>query len=176
MYKRIIAILLNILFGLCLFLICIMPTQLYKLQISSLWGDIFPAIDIIIIYYFCSYKSINSFILFLISIIIDQIYHNPIGTNFLGFIIANFALLYASKWFVLKEEITNLSMFAGYSLIIIFFRYMVFAINYKYSSIGISIFFYYFTTIASYPLFRMALNFCNGMDKEKSYGEFISGS
>lgn len=158
MYKKIIKTLLNTIFGIYVFLLFIIPTQVYQLEISTFWGEIFPAIDIMIIYYFSSYKNTNYYLLFLIGMIIDQIYQTPIGTNSLVFIIANLGLLYINKWFALKEELTNIMIFCGYSLVVIIFRYLICAVHYKYNLIGLSICFYYLTTVTAYPLFRSLIH------------------
>ena len=123
-----------------------------------MFGEIFPAVDLIVIYYFSTYTTIRSWILFIIGIIIDQIYQVPVGLNSFAFITINLILNYASRWFILKDEITNILIFCAYSLLLIGFRYIIFLAKNNYGFEGFSIYFYYLTTIFSYPILRFLIH------------------
>ena len=154
MYKLSIKAVLTLILGLYIFLICLIPLKLYKLGLVNMFGEIFPAVDLIVIYYFSTYTTIRSWILFIIGIIIDQIYQVPVGLNSFAFITINLILNYASRWFILKDEITNILIFCAYSLLLIGFRYIIFLAKNNYGFEGFSIYFYYLTTIFSYPILR----------------------
>jgi cell shape-determining protein MreD len=123
-----------------------------------MFGEIFPAVDLIVIYYFSTYTTIRSWILFIIGIIIDQIYQVPVGLNSFALITINLILNYASRWFILKDEITNILIFCAYSLLLIGFRYIIFLAKNNYGFEGFSIYFYYLTTIFSYPILRFLIH------------------
>ena len=157
MYQLSLKILLTTLFSMYIFLLYILSAELYLLDLAGTVGEIFPAFDMMIIYYFSSYKTIRYWILFLIGIILDQIYGLPLGTSSLAYILANLILNYASRWFILQKYLTNILVFCAYSLFIICFRYLVFTISYQYSFEGLSIYFYYLTTILSYPILNFLI-------------------
>ena len=129
MYKLVVRSLLALILGLYILLLGLVPIKLYKLNLIGVFGEIFPAIDIIIIYYFSSYTNVRYWILFIIGIIIDQIYQIPIGSSAFAFITANIILAYANKWFILKDDTTNLLIFCIYSFFVISFRVMIFLIK-----------------------------------------------
>ncbi|NBY35213.1 MAG: hypothetical protein EBQ62_02795, partial [Alphaproteobacteria bacterium] len=89
MYKLSIKAVLTLILGLYILLICLIPLKLYKLGLVNMFGEIFPAVDLIVIYYFSTYTTIRSWILFIIGIIIDQIYQVPVGLNSFAFITIN---------------------------------------------------------------------------------------
>lgn len=154
MYKIALKSLLNIIFAACIFLLFMLPTQLYKFGLASVFGEIFPAIDIMLIYYFSTHKNVKYWMLFLLGFIIDQIYQLPLGTSSLSYILANLTLTYVGKWFILKDYVTNILIFCAYSTFVISFRYLIFIANYKHIFDGTSIYFYYLTTILSYPILK----------------------
>jgi cell shape-determining protein MreD len=77
------------------------------------FNEIFPAIDIVIIYYFSSYAKVRYWMIFFVGLILDQLYHMPTGSNSLIIITVNLALSYSNRWFVLKDEITNIVVFSS---------------------------------------------------------------
>ena len=158
MYKLSIKALLTLILGLYILLICLIPLKLYKLGLVNMFGEIFPAVDLVVIYYFSTYTTIRPCILFIIGIIIDQIYQVPVGLNSFAFITINLILNYTSRWFILKDEITNILIFCAYSLLLIGFRYIIFLAKNNYGFEGFSIYFYYLTTIFSYPILRCLIH------------------
>ena len=158
MYKLTARLLLVLIFGIYIFLLCLIPLKLYKLNLINIFDEIFPAIDIVIIYYFSSYTTIRYWLLFMVGIIIDQIYQIPLGSSSFAFITANVALAYASRWFILKDYITNILVFCIYSFFVISFRYLIFLTKNDYSFEGLSIYFYYLTTILSYPILKFLIH------------------
>ncbi len=158
MYKLTIRLLLTLVLGLYIFLLYLLPLKLYKLNLVDIFGEIFPAIDIIILYYFSSYSKIRYWLLFIIGILIDQTYQMPIGSNAFIFIIANVFLTHASRWFILKDDITNILVFLIYSFFVIGLRSLIFLIKNDYNFEELPIYFYYLTTIFSYPILRFLIH------------------
>lgn len=154
MFKLILKILLitiNILFLSILF---ILPLQWHWLGPHS---EIFPAFDLISLYYLSTYFNIKYWHLFLAGIFIDQIYNLPIGTSPLIFILAHQGLQIISRWFALKNYQTNLVIFCVYSLFIILSRYLIVTIKSIHHIEGFSIIFYFLTTIFTYPIISILL-------------------
>ncbi len=58
MYKLPIKLLLVLILGTYIFLICLVPLKLYKLGLIDIFGQIFPALDVVIIYYFSTYTNV----------------------------------------------------------------------------------------------------------------------
>ncbi len=133
--------------------------ELNKFGAVNIFGEIFPALDVILIYYFSTHKSVHYWFLFLVGILIDQLYNLPIGLSSLVFIIANFSFLNFNRWFILKDYITNLWVFCFYSFVVIFFRYLIFLMKHNYDFFNISIYFCYLTTILCYPIVKYFLDF-----------------
>jgi hypothetical protein len=132
-------------------LIFIMP---FKWHYIARYSEIFPAFDLIIIYYFSTYKLIRNWQLFIVGLLIDQLYQIPLGATSLALIIANIGLEQSKTWFFLKDYYTNLSMFCAYSLFIITIRYLIVTIESTHHIEGNTVYFYYLTTIFSYPLMQ----------------------
>ncbi len=154
MYKICLKYFFILCFSFYIFLLFTLPSQFYKFGLFEVVGDIFPAIDIILIYYFSTYKTVKYWMLFLIGIILDQLYQLPVGSSSLVLILSNLILVYTQKWFILKEYTTNILIFCFYAFLVIGSRYIVFVSNYKYNFEGISFYFYYFSTIVSYPIVK----------------------
>lgn len=140
-----------------LFLLSIIPVKLYSLGLLEFFGEVFPAIEIILVYYLSSCKNAGYLILFCFGVVIDQIYQLPIGTNSLAFIIGKIILNYINSWIILKKEINNILVFAGYSLFIISFRYLTLAVNYEHHSTSMAVCFYYLVTVTTYPIFKQCI-------------------
>ena len=155
MHKFILKFIINIISLCCLWLIFILPSQWYKI---GPFGEILPAFEIIIIYYFCTYHELKDWHLFIIGIIIDQIYMFPPGTSPLTLILGNIFLIYFNRWFLLRNYFTNLATFYGYSAFIIIARYLIIFIKSDYPLEGTAIIFYYLTTIFSYPLLSIIVS------------------
>ena len=158
MYKLPNKLLLLLILGTYIFLIFLVPLKLYKLGLIDIFGQIFPALDIVIIYYFSTYTNVRYWMLFIIGIILEHVYQLPVGLNSFIFITSNILLNYISRWFILKDEITNVLIFYAYSGVIIGFRYIIFLTKNNYGLEGFSIYFYYLTTIFSYPILRFLIH------------------
>jgi len=135
-------------------LIFIMP---FKWHNIGAYSEIFPAFDLIIIYYLSTYKRVKNWHLFLVGLLIDQLYQIPLGASSLTLIIANLALNQSKTWLFLKDYYTNLGIFCVYSLFVISIRYLIVTINSTHHIEGYTIYFYYFTTIFSYPLMQIII-------------------
>ena len=164
MYKLIIRLLLAFVFGLYVFLLYIIPIKLYKLNLN-IFEEIFPAVEIAIIYFFSSYYKVQYWLLFIIGIILDQSNQLPMGVNASAFIIANIILVYINKCLILKDYITNLVIFCIYSFFIISFRCLILLKKSEYSFDGLSVYFYYLTTILSYPAIRFLI--CKPLNSDR---------
>lgn len=119
--------------------------------------EIFPAFDLIIIYYISTYKSIKNWHLFLLGLILDQLYQIPLGASSLSLIIANLLLDQSRSRFFLKDYYTNISIFPVYCIFIIASRFLIVTIDSTHYIQGISVYFYYFTTIFSYPIMKILI-------------------
>lgn len=135
-------------------LIFIMPFNWHHIGSNS---EIFPAFDLIIIYYISTYKSIKNWHLFLLGLLIDQLYQIPIGTSSISLIIANLSLNQSRSKFFLKGYYTNIGIFCVYSMLVISLRFLIVTIKSAHYIQGISVYFYYFTTIFSYPIIKMLI-------------------
>lgn len=135
-------------------LIFIMPFNWHYIGSNS---EIFPAFDLIIIYYVSTYKNIKNWHLFLLGLLIDQLYQIPLGDSSLSLIVANLLLIKFRCKFFLKDYYTNISIFCVYSILVIFFRFLIVTIKSAHYIQGISIYFYYLTTIFSYPIIKMLI-------------------
>lgn len=119
--------------------------------------EIFPAFDLIIIYYLNTYKTVKNWHLFLLGLLIDQLYQMPLGTSSLSLIIANLLLDQSRSRFLLKDYYTNIGMFCAYSMFIIASRFLIVTIDSTHHIQGNSVYFYYFTTIFSYPIMKILI-------------------
>jgi hypothetical protein len=149
MYRFISKLIINLLALSYLWIIFILPFQWYKI---GPFGEIFPAFDIIIIYYISTYHSLKYWQLFIIGMAIDQLHVLPPGTSSLAFILGNMGLNYFSKWFLVRKYFTNLAVFCGYSAFIILIRYLIVSIKSTYLIEGYATIFYFLTTIFFYPI------------------------
>ena len=132
-----------------LLIIFMLPFQWYRISAA---GEIFPAIDLIFIYYLSTYKHLKYWQLFLAGLIIDQLYQLPLGISSLSLMAANFGLYIISTWLLLRDYFTNLAIFCVYSLFIIAVRYLLVTINSTHHIEGMAIYFYFLTTIFAYPI------------------------
>jgi rod shape-determining protein MreD len=133
----------------------ILPFEVFKFGFHS---EIFPAVDLIFIYYFTTYRRIEIWQLFIIGFVLDPFYGMPLGTNSLILMLANFLLIYFGKGFALKKYIINVLVFVLYGFIVIFFRYIAMTKIGPYEMGGYSIYFYFLTTIFSYPIIKMLID------------------
>jgi cell shape-determining protein MreD len=136
-------------------LFIILPFEVFKFGLHS---EIFPALDLIIIYYFTTYRKMEVWQLFITGFALDPFYGMPIGTNSLILMLANFLLIYFGKGLSLKKYIINVSIFAAYGFIVILLRYIAMTITGSYGMEGYSIYFYFLTTIFSYPAVKILID------------------
>ena len=138
-----------------LVIISIMPYELFKIGYHS---NIFPALDIIIIYFFSTHRTVKYWHLCILGIILDQLYNMPMGVNPLILIFAKKTLDYTIKSLLLQNNyLSNMLLFCAYSFLVVSLRYLAATIFGNYHIQGISIYFYYLTTILSYPIFYIIL-------------------
>jgi cell shape-determining protein MreD len=143
-----------ILLELCLLLL-IFPLENFRLNIES---SIFPAFTVILIYYFATYYQISFGMLFLIGLVFDSLYSMPIGTNSLILIIAQIILQFSSKFFIIKNYITNFIIFCCYYFFILHSEYLLNLSKNLSSQSYLIILMHYFATIFSYNLLRIPLD------------------
>ncbi|AFB23795.1 hypothetical protein RPL_04790 [Rickettsia rickettsii str. Colombia] len=154
-YKNSLQIILKLLFALLCFFIILFPLVSYKINIQS---RIFPAMEIIFIYYFMSLYSLNIFGIFFLGLFIDQISGMPIGTNSLVFLSAYTIYKLSSQYFVAKDYLINFIIFCVYSLFILNFKYLLITIKKLEADGYLIIFFQFLTTIFSYNIIRLILD------------------
>lgn len=138
-----------------LFLVLLFPMLGFTLGINT---TIFPAIEIIFIYYFSTYYQAKILLLFAVGILVDQLLSIPMGISSTAFILANTGLNYVNKWFMLKDYIVNLVVFCCYTLLIFYLRYLIISSKNQGSVIMVEFVFQYLLTVFCYPLVRPILN------------------
>jgi|GEM_PF-786690 len=146
---------LRLLFALLCFFIILLPWISYKIGIQS---KIFPALEIIFIYYFMTLYSLNMLGIFLIGLFIDQVSGMPLGINSLVFVLAYLIFKLSAKFFAVKSYLTNFIVFCVYCLFIINFKYLLVTIKNLEIDGYLTIFFQCLTTIFSYNLVRLILD------------------
>lgn len=135
---------------------------LVSFRINSV-TEIFPAFDIILIYYFTIQNfgqnyQLNSLIVFLAGIFFDQLYSLPLGTNSLALLSAHLILKFFPPFFLLNRYITNFILFCFYCFIILNFRYLLIFNKSLSEPRYLLILFQYLTTIFSYNLITIFLD------------------
>lgn len=147
-----------------LLILILLPLQWYKI---GYYSEIFPAIDLMVIYYLCTHENqkiiiksySQAFILFFAGIFIDQLQEIPIGTSSISFILGKIMLKKASKHLILNDYYTNIISFIAYAIFVSIIRYFSVSINNIYSIEGVEIYFHFIMTIATYPIFYFVINF-----------------
>ncbi|ADE30102.1 hypothetical protein [Rickettsia prowazekii] len=165
-YKNSLQVILKFFFALLCFCIILFPLLSYKINIQS---RIFPAMEIIFIYYFMSLYSLNIFSIFFLGLLIDQISGMPIGTDSLVFVSANIIYKLSSKYFLAKNYLINFVVFCFYCLFILNFKYLLVTIKNLEVEGYLIIFFQSLTTIFSYNIIRLILD--SPMDYFKKYAK-----
>lgn len=153
MLKLALQYLLNISGYVIFLLIMIFPLVSFKISASS---AIFPALDVIIIFYLVCNCGVRTLKILLISPFIDQLYAFPLGCSTLAYVIGQLVIRLAGKWFLVKEYISNFLLFCAYCFVIFSTRYFIF----KTQGLQLSLFelsFQYLVTIFSYPLSQIVL-------------------
>lgn len=118
---------------------------------------IFPALEIILVYYFASNRQLKLFAVFAIGLLFDQLYAMPIGTNSLTFVLAHHCLKSAGRWYRLNNYLTNFIIFWGYCLLIFSGRYVILTSKGLHTDHLSIMVFQYITTIFFYPLLSILL-------------------
>ncbi|WPY01330.1 hypothetical protein Trichorick_01240 [Candidatus Trichorickettsia mobilis] len=152
MFKKLFNIFIILCFIISLFLLLLLPLVLYRLGIES---EIFPALEIIIIYYFSLNYQIKYWQIFIIGIFLDQLYHFPIGTSAVTFLLTNLLLNKLRIWLVIRTSTINFIVFCSYAFLALVIRYLIFTSKISSSLNLVTILFQYLTTIFSYPLFMI---------------------
>ncbi|AGJ01783.1 hypothetical protein [Rickettsia prowazekii] len=165
-YKNSLQVILKFFFALLCFCIILFPLLSYKINIQS---RIFPAMEIIFIYYFMSLYSLNIFSIFFLGLLIDQISGMPIGTDSLVFVSANIIYKLSSKYFLAKNYLINFVVFCFYCLFILNFKYLLVTIKNLEVEGYLIIFLQSLTTIFSYNIIRLILD--SPMDYFKKYAK-----
>ena len=124
----------------------------FKWHYIGMYSEIFPAFDLVIIYYISTYLTIKNWHLFIIGFLLDQLYQIPFGASSLSLILANLILNKIGSSFFLRGYFTNLFIFCLYSAFILISRFLIVTINSAHYIEGVSIYFYYLTTIFAYPI------------------------
>ncbi len=154
-YKNSLQVILKLLFALLCFFIILFPLVSYKINSQS---RIFPAMEIMFIYYFMSLYSLNIFSIFFLGLLIDQVSGMPIGTNSLVFLSAYIIYKLSSKFFLAKNYLINFVVFCVYCLFILNFKYLLITSKKLEADGYLIIFFQFLTTIFSYNIIRLMLD------------------
>jgi len=148
-------VVLKLLFALVCFFIILFPWVSYKIGIQS---RIFPAIEIIFIYYFMTLYSLNMLGIFFIGLLLDQVNSMPFGTSSLVFLSAYIILKLSSRFFAVKNYLINFIVFCVYCLFVLNFKYLLITVKKLEIDGYLTIFFQYLTTVFSYNLVRLILD------------------
>lgn len=138
----------------CLLLV-IFPLENFIINADSV---IFPAFEIILLYYFASLYSLSLLFIFLIGILFDQLYSMPLGTNSLVLVITHIILNFCGRFFPTKAYLTNLIFFCSYYLFVLHFRALLLISKGLEIQGYLTMIFQYLTTICSYSLLRIPLD------------------
>jgi hypothetical protein len=154
MIKFILQFLLRITGYSLILLILVFPLLSFRISVSL---SIFPAIEVILIYYFATYYQLTEGKILVLGLFIDQFYSMILGCNSVVFILGNIFIKFIGKWFLIREYVSNFIIFCGYAMIVLFLRYLIYVSISMYPSI-FEIIFQYLTTVFSYPLIRIILD------------------
>lgn len=156
---KMISLILYVFFVLFIALIALFPLFSFRVPVDS---TIFPALDIIFIYYLTTYHSMKYLHLLIITIYFDQIYAMPIGSNLIAFITINLLLQLINKKVSLKSYLINNFIFYVYCAFALCVKYLILVI--MNGNIYVDIFralLQYLTTIFIYPLMVLFLDTFN---------------
>lgn len=160
MYQQFVKIISYTLVASYIFLISLMPIKLYKLGLLEIFAEIFPALDLIVIYYFASNYNVKNWQLLLIGFFLDQLYIMPSGANALILILANNSLKYSRNFFILKHWHSRLFGFYLYTFMILVAKYIVISLTNNEFIFNFQVAcFHYFTTITAYPVIVSLLDY-----------------
>lgn len=136
-------------------LLILMPYEIYIFKLNS---PIFASIELIIIYYARTYHRISHSVLFLLGLLLDQLYNAPLGLHFLVLIIGDYAIIYLHSRFNLKKNLLNILIFPAYVIIVNMAKlFMLKMFGYE-VMINIDLLFYILTTIFAYPVISIIIN------------------
>ena len=155
MYKTLLKLIAELPFIIITILLFLLP---FNMHIFGLSCNIFPALDLIIIYYLTVQKKLYNRHLFFIGIFLDGLYIVPLGIHSFILISANIILEYLRRYFAVKGYQTDLLIFSLYCAVAMTIKYILLTIVGENYIEGISIIFYYLTTILIYPLSHLILN------------------
>lgn len=128
----------------------LLPLFTFKLELDS---EIFPAMEIIIVYYLYSNYQIKYWLWLLGGILIDQLYNMPTGTGSLSFILTNLILrTQISKY--LSNYLLDFLTFSGYCLIVMVLRYFITMSLYEHLPNLYALVFQYLSTVFLYPILK----------------------
>lgn len=142
----------------CSFFVGAVFVLLFNLNYIGLNIEAFPAIDLIIIYYITTYRDIEDWHLFILGLIIDQIYQIPIGVTSISLIVAGILLNKNKRLKVTQSHCINTGIFCIYNMFITVFRFLiVWMYNDNYIQEE-NVCVHYFLTISLYPIMKIILN------------------
>ena len=137
------------------FLLITFPLENFRINWDS---PIFPAFEVILLYYFSSFYSLGLLWIFIIGIFFDQLSSVPLGTNSLVFVITHLILRFGKQFFPTREYLTNFVFFCLYYLLILHFKALLMTIKGFAIQGYLTLIFQYLTTIFSYSLLRIPLD------------------
>lgn len=147
--------LLYLLIGIYIIMLAILPASVHIF--SGLHYDIFPALDLAVIFYLSTYRKIEYWQLFIIGILLDALYCTIHGLSSFILIISEFLIKQSSNYFLLRNYVTNLASFVCYTAFFLLMKYCIIVVL-TINDIGLlSLLSYFLTTILSYPLLYFML-------------------
>lgn len=130
-------------------LLLTLPLMGFRFGINT---EIWPAIEVIFVYYLIATYQMPQWLLFFLSLLFDELYSMPLGINILAFYMANYLLSLTAKWIISKEYISNFVIFCGYAFVVMICRYFFLLLLTTISINLPALLLQYLTTIISYPV------------------------
>lgn len=144
-----------------LFIFFIIP---FKITQLINYSEIFPAIELMIIFQFVLSKSAKNWQLFLIGLLLDQLYQIPLGTSSISLIITNIIFSQFREKSSQNNYILDILNFSLFFSLVMIIRLLILSLKSADQLELISISFYYLTSIFSYPLLMSLLqNLANNL-------------
>jgi rod shape-determining protein MreD len=132
------------------------PSRLYGLD------NFFPAVDLMMIYYWSLYKPqvMPNWFIFSIGLMKDILSGSPLGVNALSYILLRGLAMYKEKY--LKKTFTGLWQgFAVFAAIVMIFKWLVFSFVFEEIMAINTVLMQFLLSVLIYPLFHSLFNGIN---------------
>ncbi len=143
------------LFFFSILLVSVFPLFSYRISMAS---DIFPRLDLVLIFCLCDRSKIGYLFLFLIGLLLDPIYSDYMGINSFGFISGKIMLDYLNEKICSRHYLANFGIFCLYALWIFYSSDILFNTDLVFrEEILVPQVFQYILTIFSYPIIEFII-------------------